>query len=271
VIIQIDEIQRRESMTSHTLKIISSAALCLTLAASAAAQDAMKPATAGQNADEGTSHWLASGFVGSNFANDAKSASTNIGGSIGYLWRNRYGAEFDLGITPSFDLQNNFFGLGLTPQVGTYMTNAIWAMPLGTDGRWQPFVSGGVGALSLRSGIDNSGGIVTDNPNDTRFGGNVGGGFMGFSGRWGFKADVRYFRATGTYNAPASTTPPTPDPNNPTPAPGPYGLTTGSMLGATNATSPAAAVAGTTDIGLATAALTGLHFWRANAGIAFRW
>jgi hypothetical protein len=30
-------------------------------------------------------------------------------------------------------------------------------------------------------------------------------------------------------------------------------------------------VAGTTDIGLATAALTGLHFWRANAGIAFRW
>jgi hypothetical protein len=249
--------------------------LCLALPLGAAAQTQPTGGatqTTASYASDRTSHWLASGFVGSNFGNNAASASANFGGSVGYLWRDRFGAEVDMGFTPNFDLQNNFFGLGVTPQVNTYMANAIFSTSYGPDHQWQPFVSGGVGALSLRSGLDST---ITRDPNDSRFAGNIGGGLMGFVGKWGFKADVRYFRAAGSYNAGAATTPnPEPSPTNPSPspAPGPYGLTTGSMAGV-NSSAPAAVNVGNDRAvpTFAEAALQGLHFWRANVGLAYRW
>lgn len=235
------------------------------------------PSSPSSTAGEASNQWIASGFVGSNFANNAKPASTNVGGSLAYLWNKQWGAELDLGFTPKFQLQNNFFGLGVQPQVNSYMANAIWAKAFGSEGQWRPFISGGAGALSLRSGITNVPALTESfDPNDTRFGGNIGGGFMGFSGNWGFKADVRYYRASGTYNAPTPSSNPSPTPGNPSPSPspspGPYGLTTGILTG-TNATAPMPVTMGTTpDIqSPASAALTGLHFWRANVGVAFRW
>src|SRR5262245_3866206 len=139
-------------------------------------------------------HWIASGFVGSNFGRNAETASTEVGGSIGYLWKSKFGAEFDTGFTPSFELQSNFFGLGIKPQINTYMANAIVAVPLGADAAWQPYVSGGGGAISLMSGDEGEAVNFLD-PNGTKFGGNVGGGLMRFAGSWGFRADVRYYRA----------------------------------------------------------------------------
>src|SRR4030095_15002323 len=61
------------------------------------------------------SHWIASGFAGSNFGRNAEQSSSEFGGSIGYLWKSKFGAEFDTGFTPSFELQSNFFGLGIKP------------------------------------------------------------------------------------------------------------------------------------------------------------
>src|SRR5262245_48053626 len=57
--------------------------------------------------------WIASGFAGGNFANNAEPSSPAFGGSIGYLWNGKWGAEFDAGFTPDFALQSNFFGLGI--------------------------------------------------------------------------------------------------------------------------------------------------------------
>jgi hypothetical protein len=74
-------------------------------------QSLSAPVRTGEN-KEGI--WLASGFVGSNFANNANPASVNLGGSFGYLWKNRIGAELDVGITPNFQLENDFFGIGET-------------------------------------------------------------------------------------------------------------------------------------------------------------
>lgn len=216
-----------------------------------------------------SSRWLASGFVGSNFANNADPASTEFGGSIGYLVKNQYGVEFDTGFTPDFELQNNFFGLGLKPQVNSFMANAIWARPIGAHGRWQPFISGGGGAITLRSGMDNAPGSAS--PNDTRFGGNIGGGLMGFTGHVGFKADVRYYRATGSYNTTATTT--APGQPNPQPPPPGGGYTTASVVSGSNAATAPATGIGTTrrqNDTLASAALSGLHFWRANVGLAVR-
>src|ERR1700757_3963985 len=49
--------------------------------------------------------WLASGFVGSNFGNNANPVSMDFGGTLTYLRHNRYGAEVNVGITPDFQLQ----------------------------------------------------------------------------------------------------------------------------------------------------------------------
>ena len=53
------------------------------------------------------------------------------------------------------------------------MGNAVIAMPLGREGEWQPFLSGGAGTVSLRAVVAND---------QFKFGWNVGGGVMGFKG-----------------------------------------------------------------------------------------
>lgn len=214
------------------------------------------------------SHWLTSGYGGSNFARNAQPSSGEFGGSVGYLWKSKFGAEFDAGFTPNFQLQSNFFGLGIKPQINSYMANVIGALPLGADAAWEPYISGGGGAISLRSG--NSGAAANFlNPNATKAGGNVGAGLMGFAGNWGFKADVRYFRAAGAYqtttsgtipssSTSTSTSSPTPSPS---PSPGPY-LTSGATQTAGSEV---------TSKELVNSALSGLAFWRANFGVALRW
>jgi hypothetical protein len=219
--------------------------------------------------------WMASGFAGSNFANNADPASPAFGGSIGYLWNSKWGAEFDAGFTPDFRLQSNFFGLGIKPMVNTYMANAVAAMPFGPDRKWQPFIAGGVGAVSLRSGVSaadlGSAVASTFNPDATRFGGDIGAGVMGFMGNWGFKADLQYFRTAGQYQTSAgqslvatggttssSTTTPTTGTTPPPVIGGPYVARDITM----SSSSPTS---------LSDTVLSGLHFWRANVGVAVRW
>lgn len=50
------------------------------------------------------SHWLVSRFVGSNFGSDADEASTDFGGSIGYLWNGAFGGESVSSFSPDFQL-----------------------------------------------------------------------------------------------------------------------------------------------------------------------
>ncbi|HMD36734.1 MAG TPA: outer membrane beta-barrel protein [Vicinamibacterales bacterium] len=233
-------------------RTVSTALLGLLIAAGAFAQD--KPPVANSPpksaADPRAGHWLASGFVGSNFGSNAEPASTAFGASLGYLFRDRIGAEFDAGVTPDFHLQGNrsgAFGADGAPRINSYMANGVWAVPLEGTVDWRPFVSAGVGALTLRSGFA-AGTANAFDPDDSRLGANVGGGVMAFSGSWGFKADVRYFRAAGSSNsipiasAPASTLP------------------------TVTATMPVSSANAQAD-----AALSGLHFWRANVGLAIRW
>src|SRR5215475_4778844 len=230
----------------RALELLTVVALSGGLPATLAAQtDQTSTTTATTRGSTGTAsalpdHWIASGFVGSNFANNANPSSTEFGGTVGYLWKRKYGAEFDARVTPNCQRHNNFFGLGITPMINTYMANAVGAMSLGPDAKWQPFISGGVGAISLRSTLASN----QLDYNATRFGGDIGAGVLGFIEHVGFKADVRYFRTTGQYSnatyavpsaggnasgtAPPSPSPtpspaPTPGPNpTPTPTPGPY-------------------------------------------------
>jgi hypothetical protein len=101
----------------------------------------------------------------------------------------------------------------------------------------QPYVSGGLGALTLRAdaidGDGNENGTLDDfQPDSTRFGGNVGAGLMSYMGNFGVRGDVRYFRGFENEDVDAD-------------AP------LGSAIG--------------------NAVLSDLSFWCANVGLAFRW
>jgi len=221
---------------------------------------------------------MAAAFIGSNYTNNSASMTGGVGSSsalassvggvatdtssdssldfglsVGYLWRSIAGAEFLAGFTPNFNLANTFLASDATPQVNTYMVNAVGAIPIGTD-RFQPYVSGGFGGITLRgataaSGLTptgstsaTSGNAVSDvfNPDESRGGGDIGAGIMAFAGGWGVRGDLRYFRAFSSDSTSVAAT-----------------TTTGS--GSTGTT--------TTVSGL----LPGLDFWRANIGVAFRW
>ena len=189
--------------------------------------------TSSNSGNQGPNHWMASGFIGSNYSNNSatmpggvssSSAITTAGGrtsdmtdeasldfglSVGYLWHSMVGAEFLAGFTPNFNVANSFVSSDASPEVNTYMVNAVGSMPLGADGRFQPYVSGGFGGITLRgatiaNGLSSTGtsssssnGNAVDNvfnPDESRAGGNLGAGLMTFVGNWGVRGDVRYFR-----------------------------------------------------------------------------
>jgi hypothetical protein len=189
--------------------------------------------------DDNTGGWFASAHVGSDFGEEADGSSVDFGGALGYTsgW---FGAEFLAGFTPNFQLRNNIFFD--EPQINSYMFNLMAGVPIGPDKNWQPFVSGGLGALTLRSdalsGDDNE---FQENfkADDTQLGANIGFGVMGFARNVGVRADVRYFRGFSDDAVEDA-----------------LNLDPGTIDGS-NA--------------IASQILSGLDFWRANIGLAFRW
>ena len=231
--------------------LLAAAALVSGLSGTAVAQtppptpvaQAIAPA---DNAGLTRSHWLASGFVGSNFGstnNDVvdvdRSMSFDFGGQVGYLWRGVVGGEFLANFTPSFGV-NTVGALFDNPMVSSYMANAVGALPLGAGGQFQPYISGGFGAIQMRfaDGIVGSGilvnGVVTtvttSSVSQTGGGSNIGGGIMAFVGKVGVRADARYYHAN-TFTLDATNF---------------ANLVTQSLL-------------------------SDLNFWRADVGIAFQW
>ena len=198
-------------------------------------------------------NWMVSGYVGTTFSPgttsqarilpdsfDTGGASFNVGGQLAYLWSGKVGAEFLADFSPSFNLDNVLFEN--SPQVNDYMFNAIAAIPIGGEHLFQPYVSGGIGAITLRSRVfaldpllavpTAISDVDTVKVNGSRFGWDIGAGGMGFSGNWGFRGDIRYYRATVNNTINLNNTPETIFANQ---------------------------------------ALSGLNVWKANVGLAFRW
>ena len=190
------------------------------------------------------SHWLASGFVGSNFGsvdNNVtvdRSRSFDWGGQIGYLWRGVVGGEFLANFTPSFGIDTTGVIFD-NPHVNSYMANGVAALPLGAQGQFQPYISAGFGAIQMRfaNGIVGSGlvdgGVVdltTSSVSQTGGGWNTGGGIMAFAGKVGVRGDARYYHANTI------------------------------TLDATNLANR-----------VTQSLLSDLHFWRADIGVAFQW
>jgi outer membrane protein W len=116
------------------------------------------------------------------------------------------------------------------------MGNLIAAFPFGGEGQFQPFISGGVGSIGMRTNVftlpDNNGIVTANSVNSNRWGGDVGGGMMVFADRWGVRGDVRWFRASTNNN-----------------------ISTDNTLGEA----------------VTQSLLSDLRFWRGTLGLAFRW
>jgi hypothetical protein len=130
-----------------------------------------------------------SGSIGSAFGPDAEAPTRDFGASLSWLGPRAVGVELLTGFAPDFDPTAGTFGNPVA--VDNYMVNAIGALPMGDAGRWQPFVSGGLGAVALRS-AELSTDLGFDKRQTTSLGYNVGGGLMAFADRWGVRADMRY-------------------------------------------------------------------------------
>jgi hypothetical protein len=210
------------------------------------------PAPAVAVATERAHNWMAAGFIGSSFStggNLAIQTAANDGGltygfQFGYV-RRYVGAEFIGDFAPTFKLAS--LALSEHPTVNSYMFNVIGMVPMGSEERFQLYASGGLGAVSMRTSLFTLAGtstvfagpnttvVVLDtvNATQTKFGNDLGGGFFVYAGRWGVRGDVRYYNVS------------TNDANK-------------------NLT-------GTPAQNFTQTLLSGLNYWRANFGVAYRW
>ncbi len=211
---------------------------------------------------EASPMWIVTGYIGSSFssgstnqlplANALLDTNTVDGGLAGgfqfaRFWGGYLGAEIlaDFGVT-----QTTSRFLSTDPNLNSYMLNAIVKAPFGGVGRFEPYISGGLGWINMRSStftVTNATTITgplgntalvttldTVNTNQSKFGTDIGAGFFAFANKWGIRGDVRHYRAS-TFDQDKLQ-------NGPTFADD-Y---TQSLL-------------------------SGLTFWRANLGIAYRW
>lgn len=201
--------------------------------------------------------WMASGFLGTNFGSsrtnnleltgletfDSGTTSATFGGQVAYLARGVIGGEFLAEFSPRLNTFNNVL-FERSPNVNTYMFNLIAAAPFGSIQSFDPYISGGIGWVGMHAdiftanplGVQNINTIPTQSVSAQKFGWDLGGGVMAWSEKnWGFRGDLRYYRSTSSGTDAF-------DVNN----------------------------IGTGD-DFTLAELSGISFWKANAGIAFRW
>jgi hypothetical protein len=211
-----------------------------------------------QTSSDGGRNWMVSGFIGTNFGSsrnndngelfglenfNSSSTSANFGGQVAYLGRGVIGGEFLADFSPSIGTFNNVL-FENSPNVNSYMFNAIAVAPFGHAHSYDPYLSGGIGWVTLNATIftidptlaPNISAIGTESVSGSRFGWDLGGGVMAWSEKnWGFRGDVRYYRTTSN---------------------------TSDVLDLNNI--------GNGDV-CTRVELSGISFWKANAGLSFRW
>ena len=137
------------------------------------------------------------------------STSVNFGGQVAYLGRGVIGGEFLADFSPGLGSFNNVL-FEQAPDVNSYMFNLIAVAPFGHAHSFDPYISGGIGAVTLTPPSSRSTPtwrlrtstrpIGTESISGSRFGWDLGGGVMAWSEKnWGFRGDVRYYR-TSTNN-----------------------------------------------------------------------
>lgn len=192
------------------------------------------------------SHWLVSGSLGSDFENDADDPSVNFAGTAGWLYHGVIGGEFQANFSPDFNLNPAIMTaapfLADEPSINSYMLNLIAAAPLMAGGQFQPYVSGGPGWFKMHGDATPGDSNIDLDKTDT--GWNIGAGLMGFLGQLGVRADLRYFKVSGSE----------------------FQGVDQSVLRSNHG-----AVVDDRESSINANLLSGISFWRGNVGVALRW
>ena len=175
-----------------------------------------------QTSSDSGRNWMVSGSLGTNFGSsrnttrvelvdlenfDSGTTSANFGAQIAYLGRGVIGGEFLADFSPRLNAFNNVL-FDRSPDVNSYMFNVIAVAPFGNAHSYDPYISGGIGTVTMNSTIftvdptivANINTIGTETASASRFGWDLGGGVMAWSEKnWGFRGDVRYYK-TGSNN-----------------------------------------------------------------------
>jgi hypothetical protein len=219
---------------------VVAAALAVGVSATASAQTAAgSAANPTKWSDPGVyglseSHWLAAGFAGANFGDNFR--EDQGGESVTFGGQIGYLWHGYVGAEALVDFTPGFkvprnFLLADDPSLSSYMANGIVAAPFGEYGQFLPYFSAGIGVFHMSTNF-----VTLDPANSLtggqgRFGGNIGAGFIGYAGNVGVRGDVRWYNVDVERDFTASNA---------------RDLFT---------------------LGL----LSGLEYWRANIGVAFRW
>jgi len=207
--------------------------------------------------------YIVSGAVGGSYGGDVNNGGVALDGTFDWIRNGMVGFEFIGAFSPNFNFGQSTLAAAGDTQANSYMFNAIGSAPIGPDANWLPYVSGGVGAITLRNTLDvnsnstqsatfnnsqfNPSGASSINLVDAnQFGGNIGGGIMGFMNQVGFRFDVRYFSGIGNNN--------NNNDNN-----GSGSITSSSTSGNGSGS------------GVLNSFLQNVSFWRTTVGLSFRW
>jgi opacity protein-like surface antigen len=104
-----------------------------------------------------------------------------------------FGWEAEFSYSPDFfDASDDPFETERSGSVMSFMGNAIIGAPLGPEGRFRPYVTGGVGLMQMQVVSD----AGTFENSTSEFGFNLGAGALGLVGsRFGLRGDLRYLRS----------------------------------------------------------------------------
>jgi opacity protein-like surface antigen len=150
----------------------------------------------GWTAAPAQAQWMATPYLGVNFAGDVEKRKGGPGGSIGYFG-NRLGFEFD------FQLFKHFFkdadvadlvpsGVDLDTDARSFMGNVVTLIRTPGATNLRPYGTAGIGVI--RAVFETSYDLADTDQNNVGF--NVGGGILySLNDRVSLRGDVRYMRA----------------------------------------------------------------------------
>lgn len=158
----------------------------------------------------GASRWEVTGFPGGGILFTEGSSDTDegdfanyaLGGSLTYNFNSYWGVEGEFGGAFGIDQRIGFanrpsIGDASPPDLLAYQGNALF-YPFKNDRRLVPYVTGGVGGLSMFEQLD-----LGFDRDETFFTSNVGAGVKWYVGRWGVRGDYRFVAINSKNDAPA--------------------------------------------------------------------
>jgi opacity protein-like surface antigen len=197
----------------RTAICVIATAMVATLSGTAIAQTTSAPPPASTSAVTSgptKSQWVASIFLASTIQTNNDEVLENSEGLVGYgaqfawLWRGIIGPELYLDSQPHMDLDERVTQRFEEVSLWGFMGNALATYPLGSEGQFQPFLSGGYGMVNVGADellVLNDPSGDSDSFSEGRGAWNIGAGLLAYASEHvGIRTDFRYFNVSESDN-----------------------------------------------------------------------